>query len=261
MSKEAPSARPGDPAKWEGLRRLRYGNLLRLFRYRWGYELPNDEAGLGDLWLLVLNCSLADNAPDKKMANAISVWAPWMSDEEAQAYIKHVEGLDIYQRLMTGKEIGAQLGLTNADREFLKLWQFLPIDKTGEELAQIAKDRELRRRERARRKKGVRPRAKYLSDLAAKPKPWVAQGISRATYFRRVRRGESETIVTTERTHGVSPKEESQQRGIREGVVVEMPSKQGREVGERERNAASLRVKRTHPVSPGSNVKGRSSNG
>ena len=45
-------------------------------------------------------------------------------------------------------------------------------------------------------------------------------------------------------------KVESQQRGIQEGVVVEMPSKQAMEVSERERNAPSSRAKRTQGVSP-----------
>ena len=41
-----------DAAKWELIRRLRYGALLRLFRHRWGNELPDDDAGRDDLWLL-----------------------------------------------------------------------------------------------------------------------------------------------------------------------------------------------------------------
>ena len=58
------------------------------------------------------------------------------------------------------------------------------------------RDMEAARRERARvrgaakrRAKGVKPRAKYESESLARTQPWKAQGISRATWFRRRKRG------------------------------------------------------------------------
>jgi hypothetical protein len=128
-----------DAAKWELIRRLRYGALIRLFRHRWGHVLPNDDAGRDDLWLLVNNVSLAAADPEKKMHHVIEMWAPWMSAEEREAYVRHVWGLDIYERTPTAKELGQRLGLTNAEREALKLWVFLPIDKTDAEIAELAK--------------------------------------------------------------------------------------------------------------------------
>ena len=75
----------GDKAdKYETLRRLRFGDLRRLLQHRWGYVLPDDDAGRGDLWLLVTNCSLAAAEPEKKMAHVIEVWAPWMTPDELQ---------------------------------------------------------------------------------------------------------------------------------------------------------------------------------
>ena len=70
------------------------------------------------------------------MAHVIEVWAPWMTPDERAAYVQHVWGLDLYQRIQTARELGEQLGLTNATREALKLWRFLPIDKTDDELAE-----------------------------------------------------------------------------------------------------------------------------
>jgi hypothetical protein len=175
----------GDTAKWELIRRLRYGALLRLFRHRWGNELPDDDAGRDDLWLLVTNVSLAAAEPEKKMRHVIEMWAPWMPAEERNAYVKHVWGLDIYERTLTARELGKRLGLTNAEREALKLWQFLPIDKTDVELAEQAKVRERDRRARRRRERGVRTREVYLAELASRPKPWITEGISRRTWERR----------------------------------------------------------------------------
>jgi hypothetical protein len=125
--------------RWERIRRLRYGALLRLFRHRWGHVLPDDDAGRDDLWLLVTNASLAVAEPQKKMRHVIEMWAPWMSSEEREAYGTHVWGLDRYERIQTGEEIGKRLGPTNADREALKLWPFKPIDRTDEELAELKK--------------------------------------------------------------------------------------------------------------------------
>ena len=54
--------------------------------------------------------------------------------EERSAYVKHVWGLDLYERTPTAKELGERLGLTNTEREALKLWPFLPFDKTKKNL-------------------------------------------------------------------------------------------------------------------------------
>ena len=121
-----------DVTKWECIRRLRYGALIRFFRHRYGRALPDDDAGRDDLWLLVSNASLAAAEPQKKMHHVIEMWAPWMSAEEGSAYVKHVWCLDRYERINTAEELGRRLRLTNAERETLKLWQFLPIDKTVE---------------------------------------------------------------------------------------------------------------------------------
>ena len=97
----------GDPGKLETIRRLRYGDFLKLFRHRYGNELPQDDAGRDDLWLLVCNVSLAASEPEKKVRHVIGLWAPWMSAEEREDYVKHVMGLDIYERIQTAAEIGS----------------------------------------------------------------------------------------------------------------------------------------------------------
>jgi len=124
------------------------------------------------------------------MRHVIEMWAPWMPADEREAYVEHVWGLDIYERTQTGLEIGKRLGLTNAEREALKLWPFLPIDKTAEEISEIARARRNNRRREKRRASGVRSRAAYLAELGNKPKPWVAAGVSRATYYRKRKRDE-----------------------------------------------------------------------
>ena len=209
--------------------------------------------------MLVTNVSLAAAEPEKKMHHVIEMCAPWMSAKERSAYVKHVWGLDIYERTPTAKELGERLGLTNPEREALKLWPFLPIDKTEEELAEQAKVRERERRARKRREKGVRTREAYLAELAGRPKPWIVQGISRSAYYRkrtrdelspRLRRGESEIIVFKQRTQVVSPNVGGlRKEGHQRSVSGESPKQITREAKRAETKASCSPELRTDSVS------------
>jgi hypothetical protein len=185
---------------------------VRLFRDRYGHQLPDDDAGREDLWLLVTNVSLAAAEPQKKMRHVIDVWAPWMSAAECEAYVAHVWGLDIYERTRTARELGEQLRMTNAERERLKLWPFKPIDATDE---LIAERRRARRNERRRIKRG-RSRAQFLAEAKSKLKPWEAAGMSRATWYRRRETSVGPTIVTKAESIPVSLSVVETQRGFQE---------------------------------------------
>ena len=251
-------------AKWETVRRLRYGALLKLFRDRWGYVLPDDDAGRSDLFELIMNISLAPAAVDKKMACAIETWALWMQPDEANEMVGHINRLTIYERTPTARELGNRLRLTNVERERLRLWPIAPFDKTDEELVTQRKARERHRRARKRREQGVRTRATYLSALSKRPRPWEAEGVSRSTWYnnRRKRvldevspdigRGESETIVTKQRPYLVQSL-----KGIHEGVNVERPRTTTR-VRSKENTEPSSPEPRTHLVQrPQSSVDAR----
>ena len=60
----------------ERVRRRERANSKRLFRHRWGYDLPDDQARREDLWLLMLNASLATSEPDKKMMTSLTSGHP-----------------------------------------------------------------------------------------------------------------------------------------------------------------------------------------
>lgn len=155
------SASPGDLSKWETVRRLRYGALLKLFRQRYGHAFPEDDAGRDDLFNLISVVSLAPTATDQKMAQVIELWAPWMQPDEAQLLIDHVQRLTIYERMPSPKELGERLRLTNAEREALRLWPIAPVDMTIEELKDQRKAKERERHRQRRRRRGVRTRVEY----------------------------------------------------------------------------------------------------
>ena len=88
--------------KWETVRRLRFGNLVKLFRHRRGLTLPDDDAGRGDLWDSS-RTSLSPIGAEKKMVCVIETWAPWMPAEEAAALVEHVNRLTVHERTPTAK--------------------------------------------------------------------------------------------------------------------------------------------------------------
>jgi hypothetical protein len=134
---------------------------------------------------LLYLASMAPAGAKQKVANLIEIYAPWMQPDEAKALIQHLSLTPDYQKLRTAEELGRILHLTNTDRERLKLWRIRPSDMTAEQLAKQGKDRDRARRERARRRRGIRTKAAYLAELASRPKPWVAGGISQRTWQRR----------------------------------------------------------------------------
>ena len=205
-------AKPGHAGKWETVRRLRYGDVLKLIRYRYGANgVPDDDAGRPDLMELLYLASMAPAGAEKKVRNNIELYAPWTQAEEIEVLIRHLDLTPHYQKVRTAEELGRLLHLTNAEREPLKLWRLRPIDMTPEQLAQQTNKRERIRRAAQRRKRGIRTRDAYLAELAARPKPWLTEGISRRTWERRQKQRrnpspemsqhESETIVGKQRTH------------------------------------------------------------
>jgi hypothetical protein len=148
-------AKPGESGKWERVRRLRYGALIKLYRHRWGPTLPDDSSGRDDLFELVCVVSVALSATDKKIANTIENFAPWMTPEEAQMLVDHVQSLTIYERMPNNRVLGQRMNLKNAERELLHLWPIKPIDMTDEQLAEQRKAKSRARRASKRRQSAV----------------------------------------------------------------------------------------------------------
>ena len=169
-------------SKRETIRRLLWGDLLKVLRRRTGHTLPDDDDGRDSLYLMLRICAVADKAADKKMRTAIEAYASWAGDAE-RAWIDELEREDTRRIWLGGKELGQRLSLTNAEREALKVWRIAPVDMTAEQLAEQrkAKDRERKRLKRA----GAKPRHLYEANSLSSRKPWLAEDISRRTWERR----------------------------------------------------------------------------
>jgi hypothetical protein len=173
----------------ELLRRLLLGNIRCLLRHRYGATLPDDDAGREDLFEMLLQVSLRQKSPAKVMRNTIEVWAPWMDAAEAFELVQRIELLPLKLRYRTAKDLGQRFNVTNVERERFRLWQIAPVDMTDADMAEWRKTRRTVRNrlrmQRKRRQAGTRSRPDYLASSKRRQKPWAAEGVSRATWYRR----------------------------------------------------------------------------
>jgi hypothetical protein len=170
----------------ERLRRVRLNDHTRYLRNRYGYELPDDDAGRDDLYELLLVISLGEGA-DRKMRNAIGLWAPWMSGEEANGIIGLINRTPDHLRKRTKHELGQIWGLTYEERQRLGIRTVAPCDLTEEEFQQRRKARKSFLQLKRRLAAGRMTRAQYRDSLAnslSRTKPWEAEGKSRAQWYR-----------------------------------------------------------------------------
>lgn len=185
-------------SKQEAIRRLRLGDIKKLLRSRYGPTLPDDDAGLADLELMLDCVSFAPNARFR-MKNIIEIWAPWMDSRESFDLVENVLRKPHYLRKIDAAELGNRLNLIWKEREKLAIRTIAPVDLNSDEFAQKRKDcrREKARvrQSRRRRKAGTKSRISYLATSLTKQQPWRAQGISRATWYRR-RETSRETSVS-----------------------------------------------------------------
>ena len=86
-------------AKREIMRRLRLGDLRKLLRARCGHTLPDDDAGREYLWELLLPVSLAPEEHERKMANTVEIWAPWLGKDEAEQLIDQINRMPARERM------------------------------------------------------------------------------------------------------------------------------------------------------------------
>jgi hypothetical protein len=162
----------GAPTTKPTLKKMRGAELERFFKLRYGGRLPDDDAGREDAKLMIHH--LHSDAMDGWLRR----WAPWMDALERECLIVEAERSP---RWWKADELGKRLGLTRAERTDLKITTIGAVDFLKPERTGRRKQRNsLAKRER-RARRGAKPHAESLS----RTQPWLAQGISRRTWYRR----------------------------------------------------------------------------
>jgi hypothetical protein len=196
-------ARKGKPkySHDEIIRRLRLGDLRKLIADRCrGFILPDDDAGIEYLRELLLPISIgpyeARNrvrggvalwGPVDRMKQEIARWAPWMGGNRVGALIDEINQMPMWQRKPRARMLGDRLNVTYGQRQKLALRTIAPCDVSDAAMELI---RKRKRRKRDKERRQLQSRANYLADhTKSKEQPWVGLGISRRTYYRRLKAG------------------------------------------------------------------------
>jgi hypothetical protein len=162
----------------------RFEELIRLAHDRHGDMLPDDEQGR--LFAFVMAHHLGE--PDSIRAYLDSA-APWW--DEADALIKSVTKKRLRWRADTLAST-KWLAVSYGERQRLGL-KTIGAHDIPKKLRTALRRRRYRARRRAldrawrqqqRRRQGAKPRAQYEAESVSQTKPWLAAGVSRATWYR-----------------------------------------------------------------------------
>ena len=158
--------------------KIRIGSLNKLFAYRYGgcptncsWTFPDDDAGLEDLKILLHHYRFTFA---HKMPHVMKLRAPWATD-------KVLEQVCAHPRKWKSERLGRLLNLTGKEWRELRI-RIAPVDMSKEERRDYSRILSNGKRLKKRRTKGMKPRAEYL---IFRTKPWVAEGISRTTWYER----------------------------------------------------------------------------
>lgn len=160
---------------------LRLNDLAKIFRARYGNVLPNDDAGRDDLMVAVHHLACLAH-PRGHIAKWLDLWAPWLTLAEHKVIIG--EALANPQK-WKADALAWRMRLTKEDRRMLGVTTIGAIDENKAARTKRRRQLDRQRKENARRAKGIRPRKVYEGQSITTAKPWIAEGISRASWYRR----------------------------------------------------------------------------
>lgn len=159
---------------------IRISELTRLFDHRYSRMfLPESDDALLAVRIMAHHMGALPDAA-RRVTSWVMTCAPWMPFAERERLISEVTECPLRWRAV---KLGWKLRLTDHERVTLKIRTIAPYDLSPAELARRRKESNRQAKVRARRQKGMKARAQYLA--TTKGKPWIAAGISRATWYRR----------------------------------------------------------------------------
>lgn len=162
---------------------LRLNDLAKLFRGRYGHVLPDDDAGRDDLIVAVNHLACLPH-PQKPIDCWLEIWAPWLTIAERNKIVG--EALLSPMR-WKADALAWRLRLTAADRHALGITTIGAIDENKTARKKRRKAQARKRMAMCRKRNGAKPRKVYEDQSVEQKQPWIEQGISRATWYRRKR--------------------------------------------------------------------------
>ena len=179
------------PCRTYGPNRLLVLNRARELRqflfHRYGEHLPDDDAGLDDLDLLlsyVMQLNPGCGVP--AMIRETRAWAPWLNYGEARDFAERIAARRPVK--LKADTIAQRLGCTYAEPTLLKLTTIGCCDLSRRERDEAARKGRNASERRRRREKGVMPRHEYEARARALRAEADALGISYEAMRKRLHR-------------------------------------------------------------------------
>lgn len=161
---------------------LRLHDLGRLLAARYGGPLlPNDDSGRDDMEPVIHHMA-ALTQPARRCEHWLDLWAPWLNRAESRSII--TQGI-ASARCWTADQLAWRYRVTKEERTLLGLSTIGAVDFGKAARTKRRKERDRMRKAVARRAAGKLPRKDYEAGSLERAKPWEAEGISRASWFRR----------------------------------------------------------------------------
>lgn len=160
---------------------LRLTDLARLLHARYGPQLPDDDAGREDMMPALHHLACLPR-PRPAIMRWLEVWAPWMPVAEAAELAANAIA---DPRRYKADTLGWAIRLTVQERDSLAITTIGAIGMNKAARAKRRRERDRERKAKQRRAKGAKPRKQYEAQSIERTKPWLAEGISRRTWYRR----------------------------------------------------------------------------
>jgi hypothetical protein len=161
---------------------IRCAELERLFIARYGRNLPDDDAGRDDAQVMAHHLAHRPGDVRQRITAWLGCAAPWMTRAERDELVDAVIAKPLRWR---ADKLAARLGLTEAERQRLKIRTIGAIDVDKAERAKRRLERKVAAERERRRANGAKPRDKYETGSTSARQPWLAADISRRTWYRR----------------------------------------------------------------------------
>lgn len=145
-------------------------------------DSPPEYGGLTykNLLIAVERCGFGKDVTTDMLDRQIKEAQTWRAREAERTGGRHYVS-------MKPDTIGRLLGITDEIRAEAKAWSIGTFGGSPDQRLKARKERQCHRDTQSRRDKGCRPRADYEANSLSRQKPWDQEGISRPTYYRRLR--------------------------------------------------------------------------
>jgi hypothetical protein len=172
-----------DPIRFMVVNRM--DDLEHLFLDRYGLYLPDDDAGWEDLNIVAHYFAHLRLSAAKIIARIVDWAAIWAPSYPTDKVTKCAEEAVAKPRKWKANTLAWKLGLTMEQRTRLKIKTIGAINVKPKDRPTYLREHHRQRKEDDRRANGVRPREAYLAGSISAVEPWVALGMSRATWYRK----------------------------------------------------------------------------